>query len=114
GVVGIAQDVERLRAWVDRCRLGVDAKKSKRTTLFVGFPGFGASGTLCDFLVDDRLIDIISGTDLRNIGDADDVKFQTASIERFSQGAADLVEKANAQVVLCLLPEEFVRRIDVP
>jgi hypothetical protein len=29
-------------------------------------------------------------------------------------GAADLIEKANAHVVLCLLPEAFVRRIDVP
>ena len=41
GVVGAAQDVERLRTWIDHCRSGVDAKKSKRTTLFVGFPGFG-------------------------------------------------------------------------
>lgn len=114
GVVGAAQDVERLREWIDRCRSGVDAKKSKRTTLFVGFPGFGASGTLCDFVVDDRLVDIISGSDLRDIGDADDAKFHAASIERFRLGAADLIEKANAGVVACLLPEAFVRRIDVP
>ena len=114
GVVGAAQDVERLRAWIDRCRAGVDAKKSKRTTLFVAFPGFGASDAFCDFVVDDRLADIISGSDLRDIGNADQVKFQVASIERFRQGTADLIEKANAHVVLCLLPESFVRRIDVP
>lgn len=114
GVVGVAQDVEQLRVWIDRCRSGVDAKKSKRTTLFVGFPGFGASSTLCEFVVDDRLVDTISGNDHRSIGEADDVKFQVASIERFRQGAADLIEKANAHVVLCLLPETFVRRIDVP
>jgi hypothetical protein len=112
GVVGAAQDAEQLRAWIDRCRSGVDAKKSKRTTLFVGFPGFGASSTLCDFVVDDRLVDTISGSDLRSIGEADDLKFQVGSIERFRQGAADLIEKANAHVVLCLLPETFVRRID--
>jgi hypothetical protein len=114
GVVGAAQDAERLRAWIARCRSGVDAKKSKRTTLFVGFPGFGASGTLCDFVVDDRLVDTISGSNVRDIANADDKGFHAASIERFRQGAADLIEKANAQVVLCLLPEEFVRRIDVP
>jgi len=114
GVVGAAQDVERLRAWVDRCRVGIDAKKSKRTTLFVGFPGFGGSGTLCDFVVDDRLIDLISGADVREIGDADDATFFRASSDRYRQGAADVIEKANANVVLCLLPEEFVRRIDVP
>ena len=114
GVVGVAQDAERLRAWLDRCRIGVDAKKSKRTTLFVGFPGFGESGALCDFVVDDRLVDTISGTDIRDIAASDDKGFNSASIERFRQGAADLIEKANAQVVLCLLPEEFVKRIDVP
>jgi hypothetical protein len=114
GVVGAAQDAERLRAWLARCRSGVDAKKSKRTTLFVGFPGFGEGGALCDFVVDDRLVDTISGADLRDIAGSDDKDFQSASIARFRQGAADLIEKANAQVVLCLLPEEFVKRIDVP
>jgi hypothetical protein len=114
GVVGAAQDVERVRAWIDRCRAGVDPKKSKRTTLFVAFPGFGESTTLCDFVVDDRLVDIVSGNDLRDIGEADESRFETASMQRFYQGAADLIEKANAHVVLCLLPETFVRRIDVP
>ncbi len=113
GVVGIAKDVEQLRVWIDRCRTGVDAKKSKRTTLFVGFPGFGTHGTICDFVVDDRLIDKISGADLREALETDDASFYRVSIERYCQGAADLIEKANAHVVLCLLPEEFVRRIDV-
>jgi hypothetical protein len=89
GAVGAAQDLERLRVWIDRCRTGIDAKKSKRTTLFVGFPGFGESRSLCDFVVDDRLVDIISGSDLRDIGETDDSGFQSASIERFRQGAAD-------------------------
>lgn len=113
GVVGAAKDVERLRVWFDRCRLGIEPKKSKRTTLFVGFPGFGASSTFCDFVVDDRLVDVISGNELEAIAKADDIKFQTASVQRYCQGAADVFEKANAQVALCLLPEEFVRRIDV-
>jgi len=114
GVIGAASDIERLRAWVDHCRSGIDAKKSRRTTLFVRFPGFGESAMLCNFVVDNRLVEEISGNDLRRIGDANDVTFHTASIERFCQGAADLIEKANAHVVLCLLPEDFVRRIDVP
>lgn len=114
GVVGAAKDVEQLREWIDHCRVGVDAKKSKRTTLFVEFPGFGESGTFCDFIVDDRLTDIISNADISGISDARTDEFHSASIERYRQGAADLIEKANANVVLCLLPEEFLRRIDVP
>ena len=65
-------------------------------------------------MVDDRLVDVISGSDLRDIGGADDADFLAASTERFRQGAADLIEKANAAVVACLLPDSFVRRIDVP
>ncbi len=114
GVIGIAKDVERLRLWVDHCRTGVEAKKSKRTTLFVKFPGFGTHGTICDFVIDDRLVDQISGSDLREIQEADEASFNRRSIDCYRQGAADLIEKANAQVVLCLLPEEFVRRIDMP
>ena len=114
GVVGAAGDVERLRAWIDRCRSGVGAKKSKRTTLFVSFPGFGTSGTLCDFVVDDRLVDLISSAEIREISEASTEHFRAASIARYRQGAADLIEKANANVVLCLLPEEFVHCIDVP
>src|ERR1043166_10317016 len=65
GVVDAAPDVEQIRAWIERCRAGVDAKKSKRTTLFVGFPGFGAGSTFCDFVVDDRLVDTIAGREVR-------------------------------------------------
>lgn len=114
GVVGVDQDVESLRAWIDRCRSGIDAKISKRNTLFVGFPGFGNAGMLSDFVVDERLVDIISVRDLSKIAEADDVGFHAMSMERYRQGASDLFEKARADVVLCLLPEEFARRIDVP
>lgn len=114
GVVGAAPDVEKLRAWIEKCRGGIAAKKSKRRMLFVGFPGFGDSHGLPEFVVDDRLVDTISGTEVRDLSEIDDARFATATIERYCQGTADLIEKANAHVVLCLLPESFVRRIDVP
>jgi len=114
GVVGSAKDVERFREWVARCRHGVEAKASRLATLFVAFPGFGDAGPFCDFLVDDRLVDVISGTDLERIGGTSEAAFGSAAAERFREGAADLIEKANAEVVVCLLPEPFVRRIDVP
>lgn len=114
GVVGAAKDVENFRAWVDRCRAGIGAKKSHRTTLFVAFDGFGDGRPLCDFVVDNRLSDIISGGDVRRIGEAGGEEFAKAASERYRQGAVDLIEKANASVVACLLPNQFVRRIDIP
>lgn len=114
GVVGSAPDVEALRVWVDRCRDGVDAKESRRTTLFVGFPGFGESGAFCDFVVNDRLVDAISGTDLHRFDNAPDDEFFAVSSQRFREGALNLVENGNADVVVCLLPDGLVKRIDVP
>lgn len=115
GVVGAASDIETLRHWIDACRGGVEAKESRRTTLFVGFPGFGDGKPFCDFIVDDRLVDPISASELARIAEiADEKSFFDASSRRFLEGGADLIEKANAAVVLSLLPEAFVRRIDIP
>jgi len=115
GVVGTASDIEKLRHWIDVCRGGVEAKESHRTTLFVSFPGFGDGRPFCDFVVDDRLVDAISASDLeRTAAIADEKVFFDTSSKRFLEGGADLIEKANAAVVLSLLPEAFVRRIDVP
>lgn len=115
GVVGSASDVETMRHWIDECRCGVDAKESHRTTLFVPFPGFGESKPFCDFIVEDRLVDTLSNAEIDRIaGVGDEEAFFKASSERYLEGAADLIEKANAGVVVCLLPERFVRRIDIP
>lgn len=115
GVVGLASDVEMLRGWIDRCREGVDAKDSHRTTLFVEFPGFGEGKPFCDFVIEDRLVDVISASELeRIVAVADEKQFFAASSKRFLEGAADLIEKANASVILCLLPKALIHRIDVP
>jgi len=115
GVVGSAQDVETLRQWIDSCRAGVEAKESQRTTLFVEFPGFGDQGPLCDFVVEDRLIDVITATETTRIsGATTQEQFFEASSARYLDGARDVIEKANADVVVCLLPEDFIRQIDVP
>jgi len=115
GVVGAASDVETFREWLDACRGGVEAKESHRTTLFVGFPGFGDGKPFCDFVVDERLVDAIPVSELTQIAEIPDEKtFFEASSKRFLEGGADLIEKANAAVILTLLPESFVRRIDIP
>jgi len=115
GVIGSANNVEGVLAWIDRCRAGVEGRETHRTMLFPGFPGFGDSGPLCNFVVDDRLVDTISARDVQQIGDSqNEDTFFTASSGRYLEGARDLVDKGNADVVVCLLPEEFVKRIDVP
>ncbi|HPU31091.1 MAG TPA: hypothetical protein PK184_00160 [Phycisphaerae bacterium] len=115
GMVGPAANVDNARAWIDHCRHGVEGKDTHRTRLFPGFPGFGDGKPLCNFVVDDRLVDTISSRDSRRIADAATGEaFFAASSARYLEGARDLMEKANADVVVCLLPDEFVKRIDVP
>jgi hypothetical protein len=115
GVVGAAADIEMLRQWIEACRAGIGAKDSHRTTLFVEFPGFGDGKPFCDFVVDDRLVDTITTSELSRVAAIpDEDKFYEASSHLFLEGGTNLVENANAAVVLALLPEPFVRRIDVP
>ncbi|MBN2133883.1 MAG: hypothetical protein JW741_30555 [Sedimentisphaerales bacterium] len=115
GVVGSAADIETLRQWIEACQTGIEAKDSHRTTLFVGFPGFGDGKPFCDFVVDDRLVDTITVSELSQIATiSDEDGFYEASSKRFLEGGANLIEDASASVVLALLPESFVRRIDVP
>ncbi|MHC4116614.1 MAG: argonaute/piwi family protein [Planctomycetota bacterium] len=115
GIVGSASNVEGVHSWIDKCRSGIEGKDTHRTTLFPEFPGFGDSGPFCNFVVDDRLIDTISARDAKQIADVStEDAFFTASSTRFIEGARDLVDKANADVIVCLLPDEFLKRIDVP
>jgi hypothetical protein len=114
GVIGAAADIERFDEWLDGCRNGVEAKASQRRTLFVEFPGFGEGRPLCDFLRGERLSDVIAPRDVDAIATLARNDFSLQVTERFSQGASHLIDNANADVVVCLLPEVFVRRIDVP
>lgn len=115
GIVGPASNVDGIRAWIDRCRTGIDGKDTHRTMLFPEFPGFGDAGPFCNFVADDRLVDAISARDAKKIADSStEDAFFSASSARYMEGARDLIDKANADVVVCLLPDEFVKRIDVP
>lgn len=114
GVVGAQRDVEYFRMWLERCRSGVPAKQSPRPTLFVSFPGFGENGALCEFACDERLVNHISARELEQLTTMDASKFGIAVSARFEVGASLLAENSNADVVVCLLPEGIVRRIDAP
>ncbi|MFC1761418.1 hypothetical protein ACFL6U_04995 [Planctomycetota bacterium] len=115
GIVGPTNNVDDIRAWIDRCRTGIDGKDTHRTMLFPGFPGFGDAGPFCNFVVDDRLIDVISARDIKKIvASPTDEPFFSMSSARYIEGARDLIDKANADVVVCLLLGEFLKRIDVP
>jgi len=57
GIVGTSEAIEGVIRWVEKIRLGIDAKPSKRPNLFPRFPGFGDGHILqTDFLTDSQLM----------------------------------------------------------
>jgi hypothetical protein len=113
GVVGPRKSVEAFAAWVSRCRDGVAGKESPLTTLYPPFPGFGEGHPLCDFVVDDRLCDVLSRGDLKQLDGLGRRDFANGVTQRFIKGSTGLIEK-NADVIVCLLWPEAVKRLDVP
>lgn len=55
GVVGDQQSIDEFTSWVQKCRTGIERKKSKLSTLFPAFPGFGDGKPICDVVVDPQL-----------------------------------------------------------
>lgn len=56
GIVGTPETIEGVAKWLEKCRSGVSAKRSKRPNLFPRFPGFGEGMPLCaDLVLDGQL-----------------------------------------------------------
>src|SRR5919202_1549207 len=56
GIVGTAQTVAGVQAWLERCREEIPAKTSKQPNLFPKFPGCGPNiGFRASLVMDDRL-----------------------------------------------------------
>ena len=57
GLIGTSETIEGMETWLEKCRKGIESKKSKQPYLFPEFPGFGE---------DDNLPMSISFDDRRN------------------------------------------------
>src|SRR5437016_2740793 len=65
GIVGTERSIADLRAWLDICAQGVEAKASNQPNLFPRFPGFGSDSPFDSTLVfDSRLERQLSTRDL--------------------------------------------------
>ncbi|MFO0873170.1 MAG: hypothetical protein U0575_04260 [Phycisphaerales bacterium] len=114
GVVGDAEGVAGLRAWIDKCRVGIEAKPSTLPTLFTAFPGFGDGQSLPDFRTTDSSCREISQ---RTLAEWETLEPRDLLIERsvarYVEEADDLISKGGVDVVICTLGPTLLRRIDV-
>lgn len=103
GLVGTPETVEGVTKWLEKCRTGIEAKKSKRPNLFPRFPGFGEGSNLCaDLVLDEQLqrrIPQIQFDRLCRKSKTDEVLTEIGGL--FLNELEYLTQKTTADVLLC-------------
>lgn len=114
GVVGTPESIEGVQGWIERCKGGLSAKKSKRPNLFPRFPGFGEENKLCaDFVFDNQLLRAIPEKKfdaLCRSPKTDEVLREIASL--FLEEMEYLTQKNVADVLVCAFPFRLIEFLD--
>ncbi len=114
GIVGDAEGIDRLIEWINKCRAGIDAKRSRLRNLYPPFPGFGDHGTFCDFLTHKSWCKSIPKAELAQIASVQPrVSALDQAAQRYVQEITGLTQNAPVDLVLCVVPANLLVRIDV-
>lgn len=109
GIVGTPENLEKVTAWLERCRAEIPAKKSKQPNLFPAFPGFSEQTTFRSTLVlNEGLCRQIQGAAFDQIVTADHNTAVTEAVELFLKEFEALIEKRNVDVLLCAVPPQLM------
>lgn len=114
GIVGTPETIEGVVRWLEKIRVGLPAKPSKRPNLFPRFPGFGEGQTLhADFILDTQLQRPISPRSFEVLCSkpkSPEVLKELAKL--FLDELEYLVQKTSAQILVCAYPSVLVEFID--
>lgn len=114
GIVGTPESVEGVSQWLEKCRLGIPAKPSKRPNLFPRFPGFGEGLPLCaDFVLESQLQRRIPQKHFENLcqgAKTDSVLKDLADL--FLAELEYLAQKTTIDVFVCAFPFVLVQFLD--
>ncbi len=114
GLVGTPETIEGTQKWIEKCRNGIQAKKSKRPNLFPGFPGFGDGIVLCaDFVFDTQLQRSIPQRkfdELCKQQKTDEILQEIAQL--FLDEMEYLSQKTTADVLVCAFPFSLIEFLD--
>jgi hypothetical protein len=114
GVIGTGETNDAFQQWIEKCRVGMDAKPSRQPNLFLPFPGLGNENPFrCAFEVDQMAVksiprgDLGRVTSIANTNDAIE-----AAVELYASLAQDIAEApAPPQVIVCTLPIQLIERV---
>jgi hypothetical protein len=113
GVVGDDATVDLFHTWLEKCRHGIEAKRSTLPTLFPPFKGFGEGGAFCDFVSGAHLSRAISATNLDALAHLEPTSLMIErAVDRYLEEAKDLAAKS-PDVIVCILSPKLLKRIDI-
>jgi len=114
GIVGIPQDVDRVRLFLDACRREIPAPKTRQPNLRPAFPGFRPDLAFHSTLdLDDSLVQTIPPKffeGLGRIGKSNDIVREAVS--RFRAEFDFLHRNRGPKVLICAVPDEVAKLLD--
>lgn len=114
GVVGSAETIEGVREWLEKCRTEIPAKKSRQPNLFPRFPGFNPDCAFQSQLVLDcsleREIPRNRIEEVVRTPATDELVVE--AVRAFTDAVRFLLEKRPPDVLVCAVPEAFLKAID--
>lgn len=116
GIVGTDETIAALRAWLEKCRAGIEAKQSKLTNLFPPFPGFSTDSSFrSSLLFYDRWCSPIRQRELdAAVAHTQGNEIVRAAAELFVDHAQSLLEQGGPMVIICAPPKELLAAVDEP
>jgi hypothetical protein len=109
GIVGTPENVEKLTAWLERCRHEIPAKKSKQPNLFPSFPGFAEDVAFRSKLtLNPGLCRQIQASAFDELASASHNVAISESVALFLAEFSALLEKRTVDVLVCAVPPQLV------
>ena len=106
GIIGTHESIEGVQEWIEKCRIGIPAKISRRPNLFPRFPGFSTNSRLCaDFIFDNQLFRIIPEKNFQIYCDLPKTEKTSIAIANlFLEEMEYLTQKTTVDVLVCAYP----------
>lgn len=113
GIIGSSETIEKLTAWLEKSRQGIEAKQSRQPYLFPCFPGFGEEDNLPTNLEMDPSRNVtLSKKTLNKLLEKNSQNiFITELVDYLIDELRYMDEKTNPDILVCALPQDLLERI---
>jgi hypothetical protein len=114
GIIGTAETIQGFERFLDRCKVGIEAKQSRQPNLFLPFPGLGNDTPFrCTFEIDPHAKKTLPRGDIsRIVAITSTPRAVEEAVSLFAAQAQAIAEAAaGPDVIICALPTELINRV---